>query len=115
MISLDPGLLDSGSSGNVIERHKYYSGNLKRLDIIVFAKSKNKKNKLSDNCNVHGFDNSIFSIFKAYNLGKKLFKKYNYDLIDSQDPHITGLLGYLLKRKFKSKFIVLKSWAASLA
>jgi len=106
MISLDPGLLDSGSSGNVIERHKYYANKLKRLDIIVLAKSKNKKNKLSDNCNVYGFDNSFSSIFKAYNLGKKLFKKYNYNLIDTQDPHITGLIGYLLKIKFKSKLEV---------
>ena len=52
------------------------------------------------------FDNTISSIFKAYSLGKKLFKKYNYDLIDTQDPHITGLIGYLLKRKFKSKLEV---------
>ncbi len=106
MISLDPGLLDAGSSGDVIERHKHYAHKLKKLDIIVLAKSKKKKNQLTNNCNIYGFDNTISSIFKAYSLGKKLFKKYNYDLIDTQDPHITGLIGYLLKRKFKSKLEV---------
>ena len=106
MISLDPGLLDISNDIDVVKRHKYYANKLRRLDIIVFAKLNNNKNKLLDNCNIYGLNNNIFSIFKAYSLGKKLFKKYKYDLVDTQDPHITGLIGYLFKKKFKSKLEV---------
>jgi len=103
MISMDTGLLKSSGAGDVINRHKKYANNLKRLDIIVFGKSDSKENKLADNCHVYGLGKNGLSFLKALSLAKKLCQKNNYDIVDTQDPHLTGWLGLILKNKFKLK------------
>ncbi|MBT4516373.1 glycosyltransferase family 4 protein [bacterium] len=103
MVSMDTGLLKAGGAGDVIDRHKKYAQNLKRLDIIVFGKSEDKYNNLADNCKVYGAGKNLFSFFKAKQLAINLCKKYKYNLIDTQDPHLTGLLGLILKKKFDTK------------
>ncbi|MFA6308013.1 MAG: glycosyltransferase family 4 protein [Patescibacteria group bacterium] len=103
MISMDIGLLEASGSGDVIARHQQYAKHLKKLDIIVFGKSNKTENKLAVNFQVYGVGKNIFSFFKAKSLATKLYQKNNYDLIDTQDPHWTGLLGLTLKKKFKTK------------
>ena len=104
MISFDIGLLNVGQSGDAVNRHREYAKNLKRLDIIVFGRADNSSNALSDNCLVYGVGNKLSSLWRAWILAKKLMRKNNYDLVDTQDPHLTGLLGWLLKKKYKIKF-----------
>lgn len=103
MISMDTGLLGVSGAGDVIARHQQYAQNLKNLDIIVFGKSDKTHNSLANNCHVYGVGKNIFSFFKAKSLATKLYQKNKYDLIDTQDPHWTGLLGLILKKKFKTK------------
>ncbi|MBU1203307.1 glycosyltransferase family 4 protein [Patescibacteria group bacterium] len=104
MISFDTGLLNSSSSGDSISRHREYAKSLKRLDIIVLGKTNNSGSILSDNLQVYGVGNKFLSLYQAWVLAKDLMKKNKYDLVDTQDPHLTGLLGMFLKKKYKIKF-----------
>jgi glycosyltransferase involved in cell wall biosynthesis len=104
MISSDSGLLERGVGVDVVERHQKYAKSLKRLDIIVIAKSHYKTNDLADNCRVYCVGNDVTAIDKALFRGKRLFRRYHYNLIDTQDPHVTGWLGYQLYRKYKRKY-----------
>lgn len=106
MISQDPGLLRSDGSGDVVERHKKYAGFLKRLDIIVLSKHGSQQTTLSENCRVFGFHSSVQGLIKALSFAKRLAAENKYDLIDTQDPHITGWIGYKLKKKFGIKLEV---------
>ena len=104
MISFDTGLLRPSSSGDAIVRHQKYAQTLKRLDIIVLGKSDDEKNKLADNSTVYGVGNKPSSVIDAWKLACKLMDKYRYDLVDTQDPHLTGMIGCWLKGKYGIKF-----------
>ena len=106
MIGFDPGLLGVGQSGDVIERHRKYASQLKRLDIIIFNSSKIKENIIADNCKVYNVGHSVFSFFKAIKLATLNHRLYGYDIFDMQDPHFAGLIGLILKKKFHKKLEV---------
>ena len=106
MIGFDPGLLGIGQSGDVISRHRKYASQLKRLDIIIFNSSKIKENIIADNCKVYNVGHSIFSFFKAIKLAKRNHQLHDYAIFDMQDPHLTGLIGLILKKKFHKKLEV---------
>jgi glycosyltransferase involved in cell wall biosynthesis len=106
MIGFDPGLLGIGSSGDAINRHKNYASYLKKLDIIIFSRSDIKENKISQNCTVYGVGHGISAILRAWVLARRLQKINHYDVFDMQDPHVTGFVGLLLKKEFKSKLEV---------
>ena len=109
MVSLDKTLLGANGgglpaqAGDAQERHRRYGEFVEKLDVIVFSRDGFKTNKISEN--VTAFPTNSFSkfnyIFDAYKIGKALFRQNNYDLIDTQDPFFTGLVGYWLKKKFK--------------
>jgi glycosyltransferase involved in cell wall biosynthesis len=42
----------------------------------------------------------------AYRIVSKIFKKERIDLITTQDPYLTGLVGYMLKRKYGVPLII---------
>ena len=108
MISIDKGLLGKGQLGDVIERHKKYGEFVDKLDIIVFSKSGFEQYKISDK--VTAYPTNSKSKLKycrnGVNLGKKLFEQNKYDLIITQEPFLTGLVGHKLKKKFGSKLLV---------
>lgn len=110
MISIDKGLVGKNQLGDVIERHRKYGEFCERLDIIVYNHKKDKLSEFTISDNVTGYPtNSISKLFfccNAKKIGKKLFKENKYDLIVTQDPFMTGLVGYKLKKKFKSKLLV---------
>lgn len=104
MISLDRNLLGLKKEGDTLERHKKYAEFAESLDVIVFNRNNNlarqeKFNKLE----VYSTNSSqkINYIFDAYRIGKNLCQQKKIDLIDTQDPFLTGLAGYFLKKKFK--------------
>ena len=109
MVSLDKTLLGANGgglpaqAGDAQERHRRYGEFVEKLDIVVFSRSGFQKNAISEK--VTAFPTNSFSkfnyIFDAYKIGKALFRQNNYDLIDTQDPFFTGLVGYWLKKKFK--------------
>ncbi|MBT4277474.1 glycosyltransferase family 4 protein [Candidatus Falkowbacteria bacterium] len=109
MISLDKNLLGiEGAFGDATERHKLYGKHVENLDIIVMNKGKESELEISHN--VRAYPTSSWSRFcyflDAYKIGKKIFQKRKFDLIVCQDPFLTGLAGYLLKRKTKTKLVV---------
>jgi len=111
MVSLDKTLLGANGgglpaqAGDAQERHRRYGEFVEKLDVIVFSRSGFQKNAISEK--VTAFPtNSFFKfnyIFDAYKIGKALFRQNNYDLIDTQDPFFTGLVGYWLKKKFSAQ------------
>ncbi len=99
MISLDPVLLGQGSS-DVVQRHIDYAARVKSLDIIVLGGSQTESTQITEKLTVHSTGGQgLAKAFNAYALGSRLCAR-GIDLIDTQDPHITGLIGWLLKRKF---------------
>lgn len=109
IISLDRNILGlPGAFGDAAERHKLYGKYVDSLDIIVMNRGKAEAKKLSDE--VRAYPTNSFSRFfyfwDAYKIGKKIYKKRQFDLVVCQDPFLTGLAGYLLKKKINCKLIV---------
>ena len=99
MISLDPAFLGQGS-GDVLQRHIDYAARVKSLDIILIGGNQAVSKKITDQLTIHSTGGQgLFKAFKAYAIGQRLVAQ-GIDLIDTQDPHMTGLIGWLLKRKF---------------
>lgn len=98
MISLDPQFLSE--SGDVINRHQKYADGLKRLDVIVLAGEPGIVRKLADNYYIYSAGRGWGSLRRAYKIGLGLFVKNKYDLVDTQDPHATGIIGLWLSRRW---------------
>ncbi len=108
MISIDKGLLGKGQLGDVVERHREYGRHVDQLDIIVFSKKGFEKYQISENVMAYPTNSccKLKYTCDAKKLGKKLFEKNKYDLIVTQEPFLTGLVGVSLKKKFGSKLLV---------
>lgn len=108
IISLDKGLLGQGQLGDVIERHRRYGELAGSLDIIVLSLKGYQINHLSERVTVYSTNSrSKFNYWlDAWRLGQKLFTKTRYDLIVTQDPFLTALIGWQLKKKFSSRLLV---------
>ena len=108
MISIDRGLLGKGQLGDVIERHIKYGQYVYQLDIIVFSNKNYDNYDLSND--VKSFPtkskSKLWYCRDAVRIGKELFSKTTYDLIITQDPFLTGLAGYFLKKKFKARLLI---------
>ena len=98
-ISTDRRLFDKESA--VLERHKDYAKKMEELHIIVFSlKKDNLQEKSLGNLHIYP-TNSIWAllyVFDAFKIAKNILTKDF--IISTQDPFETGLVGYLLKRKF---------------
>lgn len=107
MISLDQGLLGLKNSGDVVARHARYGEAVTRLDIIVFSPVE-KAVRISDHVDAFSTRSAdtLRNIISAYRIGSRLFRRSPYDLIVTQDPMFTGLVGWLLKLRFHSKLLV---------
>ncbi len=109
MISIDRTLLGTDYSGDVLERHQKYAEQAGQLDIIVFSKSKSfKKKKISPQLTVYSTNSKtkLNYVFNAYNLAKDIYWPDKFDLIVCQDPFLTGLAGWLIKRRFKAPLLI---------
>jgi len=108
MLSIDKGLLGKGQLGDVVERHRRYGESVDRLDIIVFCKKGFSENKISDKVTSFPTDsaNKLKYFFDGFRIGKELFRQNKYSLIVTQEPFLTGFVGYRLKKKFCSKLLI---------
>jgi len=110
MISNDQAFLGvATSTGDAITRHKSYGQLVEKLSIIVLTKHRGfVPNILSDN--VRAYPTNSFSVWQnltdALAVGRDLFESDHYDLLVCQDPFLTGLIGYFLKKKFGAKLLV---------
>lgn len=104
MISLDKGLLGLRKEGDVLERHQKYAEFVEELNIIVFNKRENLPSaKQIKNLKIYPTNSAtkLHYLWDTYKIGRKICQAEKIDLIDTQDPFFTGLIGYLLKKKFK--------------
>jgi len=105
MISLDPTLAMDGESvvGDSRERHIAYGKHLSALFIVVMgAKTRNLgPQQLSDNVTVQpvSYKEPFSYIWRTYKLCLGICQANKIDVIATQDPFVTGFIGYLLKRK----------------
>lgn len=109
IISLDRNILGlPGAFGDAAERHKLYGKYVDSLDIIVMNRGKAEVKKLSDEVRAYPTNSlsRFFYFWDAYKIGKKIYNKRKFDLVVCQDPFLTGLSGYLLKKKTGCKLIV---------
>lgn len=90
--------------GNAKARHIEYAKRLESLYIVVKTPKniKCKVKKIADNLFVYPTSslNKYFFLCDAYKLASKLCKKNKFDLIATQDPFISGLIGWLIKKRY---------------
>jgi len=106
MISIDRTLL-STRSGDSFERHKEYAKRIGQLDIIVFSK-KGFKKAAGDSLTVYPTNSTtkLNYIWDTFQIAKNICFPNKFDLIVCQDPFLTGLAGWLLKKRFKIPLLV---------
>jgi glycosyltransferase involved in cell wall biosynthesis len=98
-IGLDKNALDFKSQTG--QRNLDYTSLVESLEVIVLGAGGEPKQ--GGNLKVYPTaHNRVWSLFVAYKIGKKILglAKVGEYLISTQDPFFTGLIGYLLKRKF---------------
>ena len=105
MISLDSTLLTGEKRviGDARERHILYGKYLSNLFIVVLPPERMslKTKRLSENVIVYSTSSrKLLAVWDAYRIGKKICKENKIDVITTQDPLLTGLVGYLLRRRF---------------
>ncbi len=104
MISLDKKILDPNSA--VAQRMIEYG---KENELFIIIPSKEKRSfDLSPNVHVQSTcgKNKVTQFLSLKRTGKKLVKENSIQAITTQDLFFTGLVGWLLKRKFRIKLEV---------
>ena len=106
-IGLDDTLFmdDSAARGDAAARHRLYAQNLNRLDVVVMTRrgSVAQKRELAPNAWAYATQSShsAFYVPDALNLSEQLRRDCGHiDVIATQDPFLTGLTGYLLRRRW---------------
>lgn len=91
-------------TGDSQDRHIAYGRYLSNLFIVSFSgKTKGLKvKKLSENVTVYPicYTNPFTYLWEAYRTAKRLCQENKIDVITTQDPLTTGLIGYAMKWKF---------------
>jgi len=103
MISLDATLLTDREK--TVEdsqaRHVLYGKYLSQLFIVVRAGKSKKTRKLSDNVTVYpAASGSLYFVWDAYRISKRVSGENKIDVITAQDPLLTGMVGYLTKKRY---------------
>ncbi len=108
MISLDRTLLGTDYSGDVLERHQEYAEKAGSLDIIIMSKKRFKRRKISPQLTIYPTNSStkLKYIFDAFRIAKEIYWPDKFDLTVSQDPFLTGLTGWLIKKRFKVPLLI---------
>lgn len=102
-ISLDSNIVTQNYADAML-RQESYAKYFKDYTIIILNSSKNKTKEFhKQNLHIYG-TNSVFkpfAIFKAVFMASRLSKKYKFDVVTTQDPLATGLVGLLVKLYLK--------------
>jgi len=110
-INLDYTLaMDSPDFGDAQQRNILYGQHVEKIFSITHSRKKMglKRKKLSEAVEVFPTSsvNPIFFIFDAINVARTILVTEKIDLILTQDPFITGLVGYLLKRRYHYPLLI---------
>ncbi len=100
IISLDKSLFETNSKSQ--ERFKEYLYLCKNLFVIVFTLKDYDTIKINNLTIIAtASKNKFFYLIDAFKLSKKIINESKIDLIVTQDPFDTGIIGWFLKKKFK--------------
>ena len=104
MISLDSSLLGD-PHGNTVTRHIAYAERVGQISVIVYTPASDPKTatRLSDRLIVYPTNVRTPYLFPwaAYRLGVRIHRRQRADLITTQDPFATGLIGLWLKWRLR--------------
>ena len=108
MISIDRTLLGADYSGDALERHQAYAKLAGQLDIVVLTKKGLNKKKISPELTAYPTNskNKLNYVFDAFEIAKKIYWPDKFDLIVTQDPFLTGLIGWIVKKRFKAPLLI---------
>jgi len=104
MISLDSTLVTDKEKAieDTQDRHILYGKYLSQLFIVVRSGKSVKARKLSDKVTVYpAASGSFFFVWDAYRISSRICRQNKIDVITTQDPLLTGVVGYLIRKKFK--------------
>lgn len=109
MIGIGPQILQGRSE--IIKRHLDYTNKLTSLTMIVSSLKFNgiiQKRVFSSKLSVipTNSKNKFLFIYDAFKISVGLFKNKKFDLVVSQDPFATGLVAFLLKLLYGTKYVV---------
>ena len=98
-------LEDSKVRGDVRTRQFDYASRLSSLHLVVYSPKalKLKSSQWAENLWVYPTNskNKATFIMDAYKVAAKICRERQIDAITTEDPFVTGFVGYLLKRNFK--------------
>src|SRR4030042_5754712 len=100
IINIDKSIFEPNSKS--LERLREYSQFCEKLFVVVFTLKKYETIKIGNLIIFPTNSKNRISYFKnSFQLAKKIINEEKIDLIMTQDPFDTGIIGWLLKRKFK--------------
>jgi glycosyltransferase involved in cell wall biosynthesis len=102
MISLDASLLGE-QHGNTVRRHLEYARRIGDLTIVAYnsAASPKTPQHFAENFTVYATNTRpVLFPWVAYRLAARVHRETPVDVVTTQDPFATGLVGVLLKRRF---------------
>lgn len=110
-INLDYTLaMDAPKFGDAQQRNIDYGKYVDKIISITHTPRRMKltNKKLSDHVEIFPTSSihPIFFLFDALRIARHIFKNDKIDLVLAQDPFITGLVGFLIKKKYKCKFLI---------
>jgi glycosyltransferase involved in cell wall biosynthesis len=103
MISLDSSLLGD-PHGNTVRRHMAYAERIGELVIVVYNPAALPKTvqRLSDHLTVYPTNTRPYLFpWAAYRVAARVLRERPADIVTTQDPFATGLVGLLLKWRFR--------------
>ena len=110
-ISWDPTLaMDSPAFGDVQKRNIEYGKYVKNIFSVTYSPHARhlQEKKLSENVFVFPTNskNQFCFLFDAWKIAHRICAQNKIDLFLTQDPFLTGLIGWKLKRKYKGKLLI---------
>lgn len=108
MIGISDYILTGASGGDVRERHIEYASRLNHLHMVVYSPRSRHLTveHVSDRLTVYPTRSPSRATFvwDAYRLGARICRRHPIDLVTTQDPFTTGLVGLMLKWRFGPPF-----------
>lgn len=102
MISLDASLLGE-QHGNTVQRHLEYANRLGRLSIVAYNHYAEPKTvqHVADHFTVYPTNTLPVQFpWRAYRIARQIMRQHPVDMVTTQEPFATGLVGWLLKKRF---------------
>src|SRR5690606_12426063 len=108
MVGISDYILTGVSGGDVRERHIEYARRLNHLHMIVYSPRAHDLHteRISENLTVYptrSLSRATF-VWDAFRIAARICRTQPIDLVTTQDPFATGLVGLMVKRRFGIPF-----------